>query len=313
MALKTTTVGAFPKPTALRRARWQREEFEIEDEALRAVESRVRGEMLEQQRVAGLDLLVDPQVERGDLVTFFTDRLEGCEPGGLVRCFDNFHYRRPIVEGPIERSEPIALDGWRRASEAAGAPVKASLTGPYTLTDWSWDTHYADRAARCRAFAEVMRAEVADLVEAGATELQIDEPAFAGREEELGWAREAFEHVVEPARGKARLWLYCGWAELAPIRDAVLAFPADAFCVDLVREPELLAGAKLDDGALLVAGVVDAVDPRAAGREAIAARLATARSIVDSERLWLSPNGALSALSPDEGKTKLDELRAAAG
>ena len=87
MGILTTTVGWFPKPRALRVARWQLSEGEIELDALRSAEDQATRDVIGLQDRIGLDHLVDGQMERSDLVTYFAEHLDGMEVIGLVRCF----------------------------------------------------------------------------------------------------------------------------------------------------------------------------------------------------------------------------------
>ena len=67
MGLSTTTLGWFPKPVELRRARWQFAEGEIDEAGLRGIEEQATRSTLELQSELGLNLLVDGQMERSVL------------------------------------------------------------------------------------------------------------------------------------------------------------------------------------------------------------------------------------------------------
>ena len=59
MGLRTTTVGWFPKPVDLRRARWRFAEGEIDEAKLREVEAEATRNALTLQDELGLDLPVE--------------------------------------------------------------------------------------------------------------------------------------------------------------------------------------------------------------------------------------------------------------
>ena len=67
------------------------------------------------------------------------------------------------------------------ASKRTHVPLKATITGPYTLRDWVFDRYYPSRRDAVLALAEYVREEVRALVDAGVKYLQIDEPAFVTR------------------------------------------------------------------------------------------------------------------------------------
>jgi len=314
VGLLTTTVGWLPKPTSLLRARWRFSEGEIEAEELRRVEDAAMRAALELQQRIGLDVLVDGQLDRGDMVGHFAARLEGMELLGLVRCFGNRYYRRPRIVGEVRRAEPITVERWKAASALASRPVKAIVTGPYTLMDWSFDEHYRSREACCRALAEVIRAEVEDLLEAGATELQIDEPAISTRPEEMDLAASALERVTGAARGRARCWTHVAYGDLAPVLDRVLALPVDGVLLELANSDDswLDALAGLPPDKLLGAGVIDVLDPEVESVGVVRNRIRAVLARLPADRVRIAPDSGMRTLPPAVASAKLEAMVAAA-
>src|SRR5207245_11552538 len=146
------------------------------------------------------DLLVDGEMYRGDMTTYFAEHLEGFRISGLVRSYGNRYYRKPIVVGPVRWKRPVTVDWFRFAQRHAQKPVKGMLTGPYTMMDWSFDEHYPSRAALALALAAAVRRAAEALVEAGARSIQIDEPAISVRPGELDLAVRAMR-LVPPGLG----------------------------------------------------------------------------------------------------------------
>jgi 5-methyltetrahydropteroyltriglutamate--homocysteine methyltransferase len=310
----TTTVGWFPKPAALRRARWRLAEGEIAQAELRAIEREATRELLALQQDLRLDLLVDGQLERSDQATYFAERLPGMEVGGWVRCFGNRYYRKPRVTGALSRPGPLTVEHWQAAQAAAGRPVKAVLTGPYTLMDWSCDEHYGSREACCLALAEIVRAEAQDLLAAGATEIEIDEPAFSVRLEELGLAAEALGRVTAPLAGRARTWTHVAWGPLDRVIGPLGALPVDGLLLPFVASrPELLDAVRdLPAGKLLGAGVVDVLSPQVEPVDTVRRRIAKLLDAVPAERLWVMPDSGLRTLAPETAAAKLRAMVEAA-
>src|SRR3990172_9324969 len=82
------------------------------------------------------------QVRWDDDQTYVARGLEGFEIGGLVRYFDtNTHYRHPTVSGPVGWRKPVLARDYEFAAAHSQKPVKALLTGPYTLAALSTDSH----------------------------------------------------------------------------------------------------------------------------------------------------------------------------
>jgi len=313
-ALRTTTPGWLPKPRQLKIARWRHAEGELDDAGLLAATGRARGAALARQAELGLDLLTDGQLDRSDIVTHFAEGLEGIEVGGPVRCFGNRYYRMPRIVGPIARGGPLCVEGWSRARALTERPLQAAVSGPYTLMDWSGDEHYPSREACCLAFAEVVRAEVEELLAAGAVEIRIDEPAVPGRVDELPLAAAALERAGAPARGRARIWIQLGLGEPEGVLEQLLALPADVLMLGLVGASDaLLEGlSALPREKALAAGLVEAAGESAESAELLEGRIAALLRHLPAERLWIAPDAGLRATREALAWKKLEALVAAA-
>ena len=202
MSLLTTSVGSFPKPPYLSKARTQHSKGELPDEALRALEERATKEWIAFQEEIGIDILVDGEQYRGDMATYFAENLGGCEVSGLVRSYGNRYYKKPLVVGELDRPGPITVDWWTWAQSLTERPLKGMLTGPYTMMDWSFNEHYASRADLALAFAKVIHQEARDLERAGAKVIQIDEPALSARADELDLVVKALGAVTRGLTAK---------------------------------------------------------------------------------------------------------------
>ena len=170
----TTSVGSFPKLPSLMRARGDLAKGKISAAALQAEEEKATAFWMETQEEIGLDILVDGEQYRGDMVAYFAERMPGFEIGDLVRSYGNRYYHKPIISGEMRWPGPITVEWWKFAQRCTSRPVKGMLTGPYTVMDWSFNEHYPDGKAACLALAREIRKEVEALNEAGAKIIQID-------------------------------------------------------------------------------------------------------------------------------------------
>ena len=193
--LPTTTVGSFPKPPALMHLRAEFAKGKITADALKKEEEKATAFWMETQDKLGIDVVVDGEQYRGDMVAYFAEKMGGFEIGDLVRSYGNRYYHKPIITGEIRWPGPMTVDWWKFASKLTTRPVKGMLTGPYTMMDWAFNEHYADRRAACLALAREIRKEVEALIAAGAKIIQVDEPATSVRPEELPLVAEPM-HVV---------------------------------------------------------------------------------------------------------------------
>src|SRR3990170_5729008 len=200
--LLTTTVGSFPKPDYLAKARNQFARGGLSREKLKELELQAIKETIQLQEEVGLDILVHGEMERGDMTTYFAENWEGFAISSPVRSYGNRYYRKPVVVNPVKRPKPVTVEYYKYAQSLTKKPVKGMLTGPYTMCDWSFNEYYSDREALTMAFAEVIHGEVVDLEKAGAKYIQIDEPAISTRPEELDFAIKAMRIVTEGLKAK---------------------------------------------------------------------------------------------------------------
>jgi 5-methyltetrahydropteroyltriglutamate--homocysteine methyltransferase len=315
MAFLTSSIGSFPKPPALHEARRRFVDGEIDADALRQVEDEAMRRILAFQDDLGVDLLVDGEMDRADPITTFAERLGGVEIDGWVRVYGERYVRKPKITGPLVRTASSTVTRWRAARDGARGAVKVVIPGPYSLMDGSFDEHHRSRSECCAAFAQIVQAEAAELAAAGVTEIQLDEPSAGARPDELPMLRDAIEQVVAPLRGRARVWLYLGYANLSMLGEELATLPAQGL---------LVAGAHCDYEGLETfaralpadrvagVGVVDVLDARVESADEIRARAALVAKHIPPDRLWLVPDGGFRALLPPAARAKLAAMVEAA-
>lgn len=223
--LLTTTVGSFGKPDYLQKARNANARGKLGEPELVELERKATEEWVRRQERLDIDILVDGEMYRGDMVAYFAERLEGFRIGGLVRSYGNRYYHKPIIASKVSRPKPMTVDWFRYTQSLTDRPVKGMLTGPYTMLDWSYNEAYKTRRDAALALAEVVRQEAEDLQAAGARYIQIDEPAIHARPEEIDIAIEAMGIVTQNLDAKTISHICYG--DFAAIYPKVLELPVD--------------------------------------------------------------------------------------
>jgi 5-methyltetrahydropteroyltriglutamate--homocysteine methyltransferase len=302
--LLTTTVGSFPKPEYLQRARNQRARGKLSASELHELERRATREWIEAQESLGLDILVDGEQYRGDMVEYFAQALDGFKIGGLVRSYGNRYYHKPIIAAPVRRPKPIAIEMYEYAQSLTTKPVKGMLTGPYTILDWSYNEAYPTRRDAALALAEVIAQEARDLERAGARYVQIDEPAIHARPEELDIAIEAMAIVTDGLRAKTITHICYG--DFAGIYPRVLALPVDQ--LDLAMANYEYKYLRLFDRdpftKELAIGIVDVHRHDLETVEEAAEGIRRGLRYVPAERLLPHPDCGLKTRTVEEAKEK---------
>ena len=303
--LLTTSVGSLPKPDYLMTARSRARKGEIDAKALRALEEQSTMEWIQTQEQLGVDILVDGEQYRGDMVAYFAEHLGGFQTSELVRSYGNRYYRKPIIMGRVTRPKPVTVEWWRFAQQLTTRQVKGMLTGPYTIMDWSFNEHYPSRRAATLAIAKVIREEAKDLERAGAQYIQIDEPAISTRPEEMALAIEALGIVT---RGlKAKTITHICYGDFYAIGPKLRRLPVDQIDLEFAnRDFELLEffkGKRFPKEIGL--GVVDVHSHQVEPTEEVVANLKRALKVFKPEQIYVDPDCGLKTRSPQEAIEKL--------
>lgn len=311
MILPTTTVGSFPKPGYLRTARVRRSRGEIGADELNRLERQATAEIIRFQEELGLDILVDGEMYRGDMATYFAENLDGFRISGLVRSYGNRYYRKPVAEGPVKRTAPITVGWFRYAQSLTEKPMKAILTGPYTMMDWSFDEFHPSREHFAMAMAEVLHEEVLDLEAAGARYIQIDEPAVSVRPEELDLAVRTMSVVTGGIR--ARTITHICYGSFERIYPKMLELAVDQIDLELSNsEFDMLEHfRRVPFTREIAAGVCDSHSHVVESVETMAGRIRRLLDVIPAERITIDPDCGLKTRTLDEARGKLANMVAA--
>jgi 5-methyltetrahydropteroyltriglutamate--homocysteine methyltransferase len=312
--VRTTAVGHYPKipnrprPALLRRAIARLDRGEITAEELARVQDEVTVEVIGEQAETGLDIITDGQIRWDDDLTYIARRLEGFEIGGLIRYFDtNTYYRQPNVVGPVRWREPILVRDYEFAARHIEKPVKALITGPYTLAALSSDSRYGDRRRLVLDLAEALHQEALALAAAGAAIIQVNEPAILGHKEDAATLQEALARVLDGVQAEKALYTWFGDAN--GVLPQLMELPVDVIGLDFVLGPgnwEALKGTAFTKG--LGFGIVNARNTKMESVEDIVEQIRRVSEFVPSERLYVNPSCGLEYLPREVAFEKLKRL-----
>ena len=312
--MQTTVAGSYPKipnrprPARLRQAIARLDRGEITPEELAQVQDEVTIEVIREQLEAGLDLIADGQVRWDDDQTYVARGLEGFEIGGLVRYFDtNTYYRQPTVSGPVGWRKPILVRDYEFAAAHSTKPVKALLTGPYTLAALSTDSHYGDRRRLVLDLAQALRQEALALAAAGAPFIQMNEPAIVHNKDDAPLLGDAITAMLDGVQ--TRTALHTWFADAAGVLPLLNDLPVDVIGLDFVWGPAnwdaLKAGPFTKD---LGFGVIDARNTRLETADEIAGQIRRVGQLVPPERLYVNPSCGLEYLPREVAFEKLKRM-----
>ncbi len=313
MALTTTAVGSYAKPDYLTKARSDFSTGKIGRAELDRLEKQATEYWIRVQEKVGLDVLVHGEMERGDMVAYFSGEpggnpIKGMKLGGLVRSYGNRYYHKPIIFDKLEWPGPMTVDMWKYSQGLTDRPVKGMLTGAYTMVEWSFDEHYPTRRDAVLDMAKVIRREVEELVAAGCRYVQIDEPAIHTRPEaDFDIAVESMHVTVDGIDAEFHTHICYGEVEKIypamlrlPVKQIHLAFKNTDFAYLNLIDEFGYNGAK-DLGV----GVTDVHTRFIEDVEDVKDGIRQTLKRLPPERLWIYPDCGLKTRTTEESEAKL--------
>lgn len=304
----TTSVGSFPKPDYLVKARSNLKTGRINHEELIRLERQATEFWIRQQEELGVDVLVDGEMPRGDMVAYFAGNLEGFTRGGLVRSYGNRYYYKPEIVGAVSWNNPITVEDWRFAQSLTDRPVKGMVTGPYTMMDWTFNQYYPNRQDTTLALAWELRKEVQALVEAGAKIIQIDEPAISVRPKELPLAIAAMNIMTEGL--SAYFITHICYGDFQPIYPDMLELPVDNFDLETNDRAFNLFPifGKYPFSKDITLGVIDSHSHKVESEIDVEHQLRRALKVLPQPNIWVGPDCGLKTRTVEEAIAKMAVL-----
>jgi 5-methyltetrahydropteroyltriglutamate--homocysteine methyltransferase len=188
----TTVVGAHSVPDwyeALDRlvALGQLSLVSLADAQFRAMEA-----ALLDQEVAQIDVVTGGEMHRrthnrhsppNAMLNYFWQKIPafqgGTRPKPITPRDPNVFHPAATCKARISDDIDLGLaEEFRTVSALASKPVKVTMTGPHMLAKVSYDEHYNDLPRMMADIGKLLRHNFKLLVEAGCTNIQIDEPLF---------------------------------------------------------------------------------------------------------------------------------------
>ena len=309
--LPTSTVGSLPKPPELAEARARFAHNQITRNELESLEKKATEFWVRTQEEIGLDVVVDGEQYRSDMVAYFAELMGGFDVGGLVRSYGNRYYHKPVISGAVRWPGPLTVSWWKWTQSLTSKPVKGMVTGPYTIMDWSFNDHYPSRQAACLALAREIRSEVEALIEAGAKIIQIDEPAISVRQEEFPFAIDA-THIVADGLPAYFITHAC-YGAFETIYPDMLGLPTDNLDLAITHSAlDLLKIFEKDPFTKdLSVGVLDVHTHSVETVSQVRGRIMRGVRVLPADRLWVDPDCGLKTRTVEEAVEKMQVMLAA--
>ncbi|WP_068267447.1 5-methyltetrahydropteroyltriglutamate--homocysteine S-methyltransferase [Caviibacter abscessus] len=178
--LPITTIGSFPQTEDIKNIRKKYLNNVISKEKYEEFIKLKIKECIVFQEEIGIDILVHGEFERNDMVEYFYENLLGFvfTKNGWVQSYGTRCVKPPIINSDIKRKKSITLKWILYAKSLTNKPMKAILTGPITILNWSFKREDISQKDIAFQIAKAINEEVLELEKNGIDIIQIDEPAI---------------------------------------------------------------------------------------------------------------------------------------
>ena len=312
--LPTAVVGSYSMPGWLERAkndyllrRLSRHDIdEMHDAAVKAA--------IKDQEVAGVDLVSDGELRRDNMIDHFTTRLPGVQIDHASKRF-YYDFYDCVVRGRLPTGPLGLVEEFRFLRRFTDRRAKVSVTGPHSLVKRIRNEYFPSDEALALDIARVMNLELRELVRAGATDIQIDEPYYSGFPEDVTWGVRAINALVEGVGASLSLHICYGNRYGKPSWEGSYRYLFPAILDARVHQLTLEFGRRGDEDVglfqefdppfTLGLGVIDVKSHEVETPAVVAERIRAALGRVPARRLAVNPDCGLLHLPRDVAFGKL--------
>jgi 5-methyltetrahydropteroyltriglutamate--homocysteine methyltransferase len=282
---------------------------EIHDAAVKAA--------IKDQEAAGIDVVSDGELRRDNMIDHFTTRLPGVQIDHASKKF-YYDFYDCVVRGRLPTGSLGLVEEFRFLRRFTDRRTKVSVTGPLSLVKRIRNEYYPSEEALALDIARVMSVELRELVRAGATDIQVDEPYYSGFPEDLPWAVRALNALVEGVSARLSLHVCYGNRYGKPswegsyryLFPAILEARIDQLTLEFARrgEDDVRLFKDFDPQFTLGLGVVDVKSHDIETPAVVAERIRAALDLVPAKSLAINPDCGLMHLPRDAAFAKLGAM-----
>ena len=325
--LPTSTAGSLPKPEWLAEPETLWSPWKLDGEQLIAGKQDALRVALQEQLLAGTDIVSDGEQTRQHFVTTFIEHLNGVdfENRKTVKIRDRYNASVPVVMGPVSRQKPVFVDDATFLRQQTKQPIKWALPGPMTMVDTLYDDHYHSREKLAWEFAKILNQEAKELEAAGVDIIQFDEPAFNVFFDEVNtWGIACLERAIEGLKCETAVHICYGygikantdwkktlgteWRQYEEIFPKLQASNIDIISLECHNSHVPMELMELVRGKKVMVGAIDVANHTIETPEDVAATLREALKYVDADKLYPCTNCGMAPLPREVARRKLQAL-----
>ncbi|REG96178.1 methionine synthase [Flavobacterium aquicola] len=329
--LPTSIVGSLPKPAWLAPPEKLWSPWKLEGDQLIEGKQDALRISLQEQHLAGVDIISDGEQTRQHFVTTFIEHLSGVdfENRKTVRIRDRYDANVPMVVDEVARQKSVFVDDAKFLRTLTKKPIKWALPGPMTMVDTLYDNHYKSREKLAWEFAKALNEEARELQDAGVDIIQFDEPAFNVFFDEVNdWGMAVLEKAIEGLKCQTAVHICYGygiqanndwkktlgseWRQYEEIFPKIQKSNIDIVSLECHNSKVPLNLIELVRGKKVMVGAIDVATNSIETPEEVADTLRKTLKFVDIENLYPSTNCGMAPLARNVARGKLSALSAGA-
>jgi 5-methyltetrahydropteroyltriglutamate--homocysteine methyltransferase len=189
---------------------------------------------IEDQNEAGIDFISDGEERRGHYALYVLRKLAGIDFERLTKksIREGRYVRRlPTVVNKIAYQQPILADDFVFTDQYAAGITKIGLPGPATVIDSAADAYYdGDHERMAWDYAQAIRHEVENLIQAGCRAIQFDDPVLLRYPQRARqWGLDALQACFEGLESQATFFVHvCRGYPDKPLERQGISYKANA-------------------------------------------------------------------------------------
>ncbi|MCR9931876.1 methionine synthase [Vibrio antiquarius] len=329
--LPTSTAGSLPKPSWLAEPEKLWSPWKLQGEELIDGKRDALRVALQEQELAGVDIVSDGEQTRQHFVTTFIEHLSGVdfENRKTVTIRNRYEASVPTVVGPVSRTKSVFVEDAKFLRQQTKQPIKWALPGPMTMIDTLYDDHYGSREKLAWEFAKILNQEAKELEAAGVDIIQFDEPAFNVFFDDVNeWGIACLERAIEGLKCETAVHICYGygikantdwkqtlgteWRQYEEVFPKLQQSNIDIISLECHNSRVPIELLELIRGKKVMVGAIDVATNEIETPEEVANTLREALKYVDADKLYPCTNCGMAPLSHEVSTAKLNALSAGA-
>ncbi len=325
--LPTSTVGSLPKPAWLATPEKLWSPWKLEDHKLLEGKQDALRVSLQEQQLAGIDIISDGEQTRQHFVTTFIEHLSGVDFKNrkTVKIRNRYNASVPVIVDEVTRKKGVFVNDAKFLRKQTNKPIKWALPGPMTMVDTLYDNHYKSREKLAWEFAKALNKEARELQDAGVDIIQFDEPAFNVFFEEVNdWGISILERAIEGLNCETAIHICYGygikanndwkktlgseWRQYEEIFPKIQNSSIDIVSLECHNSHVPFNLMELIRGKKVMVGAIDVATNKIETPKEVADTLRKALEFVDPKNLYPSTNCGMAPLSRNIATGKLSAL-----